>query len=257
MAGISAYDSNSISVLFSSLPGVGGGLSPMGAMSASLSDYKMVSSGSYLRMMKSYFAKTDAEEFRKAFGNTKGKSSNSVSKDSASALGTVKSAAEELEDSASKLVRGTAFNRVSKTDESGRTTSVYDMDKIYDAVKAFADDYNSMVKAADGIQTSGIKSTAVNMINYTSKNASSLNAVGITIDSDYRMSIDTEKFKKADVNTLKSLFYGSGSYANNVKAQASMIGYKAGSEASKSNTYTNAGSFSPAYSAGSMLDSFF
>ena len=69
MAAISAYDSNSISVLFSSLPGTsGGGVSPMSAMNASIADYKMVSSGSYLRLMKTYFAKTDAEEFRKALG---------------------------------------------------------------------------------------------------------------------------------------------------------------------------------------------
>ncbi len=257
MAAISAYDSNSISVLFSSLPGTsGGGVSPMSAMNASIADYKMVSSGSYLRLMKTYFAKTDAEEFRKAFGNSKTKS-NSVSKDSASTLSTMKSATEDLEDSASKLVRGTMFTKVSKTDESGKTTSGYDTDKIYDAVKAFADDYNKVIKAADGVNTSSIKKSAINMINYTEKNASALSAIGITIGSDYRLSIDEEKFKSADMNKVKSLFHGSGSYANNIKSQASMIGYKTGNETSRSNTYTKAGSYSSTYSAGSMLDSFF
>lgn len=258
MAAISAYDSNSISVLFSSLPGASaGGVSPMSAMNASISDYKMVSSGSYLRLMKTYFAKTDAEEFRKAFGNTKSKSSNSVSKDSASTLGTMKSATDELEDSASKLVRGTMFTKVTKTDESGKTTSGYDTDKIYKAVKEFADDYNKVIKAADGVNTSSIKKAAVNMINNTAKNSSSLSAIGISIGSDYCLTIDEEKFKSADMNKVKSLFHGSGSYANNVKSQASMIGYRTGNETSRSNTYTNAGSYSSTYSAGSMLDSFF
>lgn len=256
MAGISAYDSNSISILFSSLPGASGGVSPMSAMSASIMDYKMVSSGNYLRLMKSYFAKTDAEEFRKAFGNGKA-GSNSVSKDSASTLSNVKSAAEELEDSASSLVRGTVFQKVSETDSSGKTTSTYDTDKIYKAVKAFADDYNSVIKAADGVKTNGLKKTAVNMINYTEKNASALSAVGISIGSDYQLSINEEAFKGADMNKIKSLFHGSGSYANNIKSQASMIAYKAGNETSKSNTYTNTGNFSSTYSSGAMWDSFF
>ena len=257
MAGISAYDSNSISILFSSLPGASnGGVSPMSAMSASIMDYNMVKSGNYLRLMKSYFAKTDADEFRKAFGNSK-TGSNSVSKDSASTLSNMKDATDALGDAATELVRGTAFNKVTETDENGKTVSTYDTDKIYKAVKSFADNYNRVVKAADGVNSSSIKNATINMINYTQKNSSALSNLGITIGSDYQLTIDESKFKAADMSKVKSMFHGSGSYANNVSSQASMIGYKTGTETSKSNTYTSSGSFSSTYSSGAMWDSFF
>ncbi len=261
MASISAYDSNSISVLFSSLPGASsGGVSSLSSLTSSLADYNLVRSGSYRKLMNSYFAKTDAKEFSKAFGrqNTK---TNSTSKDSPAVISQVKSAAEGLEESASELLKsgtGSAFRKLSSTDSSGNRTNTYDTDKIYSAVKAFVNDYNEVVKAADSSSTSGIQKTTVNMINYTSRNEKALNNIGITIDSsNYRLSIDEEKFKSSDMGKVKSLFNGAGSYAYNVKSQASMIKYKADNEASRSNTYTDSGSYSSAYAAGSMWDSFF
>ena len=96
------------------------------------------------------------------------------------------------------------------------------------------------------------------MINGTSKYASALSKIGITIDSDnYQLSIDKDKFKSADMNQVKSLFNGSGSFACNVKSQASMIEYRAQSEASKANTYGSGGRYSSAYQSGSVWDSYF
>ena len=59
------------------------------------------------------------------------------------------------------------------------------------------------------------------------------------------------------MNTVKSLFNSTGSYGYSVSAQASMIDYAAERESSKANTYTVSGTYSNAYSTGSILDSMF
>ena len=115
-----------------------------------------------------------------------------------------------------------------------------------------------MIQAADSSKTTAIQKSTISMINATSKYESSLNKIGITIDSDnYRLSIDEETFKGADMNRVKNLFNGTNSFAYNVKSQASMIEYRADNEASRANTYTHKGSYSSNYSSGSMWDSFY
>lgn len=260
MLGISSYDSNSISTLFSSIGRSSSAGSSLGSLTSSLSDYSMIRSGSYKKLMTSYFKKTDAQSFRDAF-NKKQTNANAISKDSAETLKSVKSAAEKMKASASALLQtGTksVFAKETNTNEKGQTTTAYNTDKIYSAVKSFVDDYNNMIIEADKSDSSGIQKSTANMINSTSKYAASLEKLGITINSEnYRLSINEETFKKADMNQVKSMFQGAGSYAYNVKAQASMVEYKAENEASRANTYTNGGKYNSVYNSGAMWDSYF
>lgn len=259
MMGINA---NSMNTLFGFGRSSSAGSSPFSALTASLSDYNMIRSGSYKKLMTSYFAKTDADAFRSAFNSSKvNNKSTATSKDSTETLSKVESSAKDLKDSASKLLQtGTksVFNKVDAKDEDGNDIKAYDTDKIYKAVKSFVDDYNAMIQATDSSKTTAIQKSTINMINATSKYESSLNKIGITIDSDnYRLSIDEETFKGADMNRVKNLFNGTNSFAYNVKSQASMIEYRADNEASRANTYTHKGSYSSNYSSGSMWDSFY
>ena len=259
MMGINA---NSMNTLFGFGRSSSAGSSPFSALTASLSDYNMIRSGSYKKLMTSYFAKTDVDAFRSAFNSSKvNNKSTATSKDSTETLSKVESSAKDLKDSASKLLQtGTksVFNKVDAKDEDGNDVKAYDTDKIYKAVKSFVDDYNAMIQAADSSKTTAIQKSTISMINATSKYESSLNKIGITIDSDnYRLSIDEETFKGADMNRVKNLFNGTNSFAYNVKSQASMIEYRADNEASRANTYTHKGSYSSNYSSGSMWDSFY
>ena len=56
------------------------------------------------------------------------------------------------------------------------------------------------------------------------------------------------------MNNVKTLFNGQGSYGYQISARASMVNYNAGVELSKSNTYTNVGSYSYNYSAGDIFN---
>lgn len=258
MTGISGYNSNSISTLFSSI-----GRSPtsrrtgtsLTALASTISEYNLIRSGSYKKLMTAYYTRTDARDLQNS-GNSK--RTNSITKDSAGTLNNVKSAAGDLQDSASKLLKtGTdsLFRQVDVKDEKGNVTKGYGMEKIYSAVESFVNDYNDVIKAADKSSTSGIQKSAISMINATSRYASTLSKAGITIDSaDHRLSVDKDTFMKADISQIRSLFNGTGSFAYNVKSQASLIEHKAQNEALKANTYTSYGKYSSAFSSGSVWD---
>ena len=75
-----------------------------------------------------------------------------------------------------------------------------------------------------------------NMIDLTDSKEKALDEIGITINTDNTLSIDKDTFMKADMEKVKGLFSGSGSYGYSVSAKASMIDYQAHNEVNKANT---------------------
>lgn len=229
-----------------------------------LSDYMSIKNGSYGKLMKAYYAKDGASKEVSSIADSKKNSSSksiSTAKDSAQTLSSIESAADGLKDSADKLLtKGSksVFNKVDveSKDEYGfaKTTKEYDTNAIYSAVSDFVSDYNKLVKEAGSAESSSIGSKLQTMTGLSKANENMLSKVGITINSDNTLSIDEEAFKKADMGTVKSLFNENGSYGYRVSAQASLIDYTAQKEASKANTYNSSGSYSSAYSTGSLYD---
>lgn len=224
-----------------------------------LSDYASIKNGSYGKLMKAYYAKNGNDN--SAFQTT-AKKTASKSTDSAKTLSKIEGAADDLKESADKLIKTgskSVFNKkdVTTKDEDGynKTTKEYDTEAIYQAVSSFVEDYNTLIDKAGDSKSSNIINKTKSLVNVTDANKSLLSKVGITVNKDNSLSIDKDAFKSSDMNTVKSLFNGSSSYAYRVSAQASMIDFAASKEASKSNTYTGSGSYSNAYSAGNMIDS--
>ena len=56
----------------------------------------------------------------------------------------------------------------------------------------------------------------------TIANSKQLAKIGITMKNDGTLSLDKDTFMKADMNTVKNLFQGNGSYGYRVSAQSSM-----------------------------------
>lgn len=227
------------------------------ANSSMLSDYASIKNGSYLKLMKAYYAKNDASASNPLY-------SNATSKDSTQTLANVQSDAKDLQDSAEKLTtRGSKslFKQkdVTKTAEDGTQETVkdYDRDAIYKGVKAFVDDYNQLIDSGSEANSTKLLRQTLNMTKTTKAYSNLLEKAGITIGSGNKLSIDEEAFKEADINTVKSLFNGNSSFAYNVATKASMLGSAASTEASKANTYNGTGSYNNPYSAGSMYSSYF
>lgn len=253
---ISGMNASGLNNLFSSL---NGSASSSGMFGLNFSDYGLIRSGSYYKLMKSYYAKdaSNAQATKDAFSN---KYNTSTSKEDSIVLTKLKSGTDELNESAKALYSSNAkaFKKVTKTDAEGRITTDYDRDAIYKAVDSFVDDYNSVIKAAGKSDADGIARAAASMVNMTNQNVDALKSVGISIDKDnYTLSIDKDTFQKADVSKIRSIFNGTGSYAYNVATKSSMLNYQAEREASKANTYGSTGKYTSNYTSGSVFNGYF
>lgn len=256
MRGISMYDSSSVSTLFSSLgssKSTGSGL-----FGINLSEYASIRSGSYGKLMRSYFSMDSTKGTSKSDDSTKNTiedlaTTTSTSKDSTKTLAAIESDAKELTDSAKALY--TRSNNKVFTKDSGGS---YDTDKIYKAVKRFADDYNSMLDTAGKSSTNRISRSVSSMKNETSYNEKALKEIGITVDEKTgKLSVDETTFKSADTEKIKNLFNGTGSYAYSVATKAAMTESYAKSEAAKSNTYTKDGTYNYNYNSGNIFTDMF
>lgn len=254
MAIISGYDSSSISTLFSSLntgnKTTGAGSSDL--LGISYTDYACIRSGSYFQLMKAYYA--DPQNNTAGIANVK--TTTATSKDSAKKLAVIESSTESLNKSAEALYKNSSlFQEKTITDKDGNKTKGYDTEAIYKAVSQFVSDYNSVVETAGSSESSKITNAASAMVNTTTENRKLLSAIGITFDSSkYTMKIDKDAFEKADMNKIKTLFQGTGSYAYSIEAKSSMVNMYAKSEASKSNTYGASGGYTYNYSTGELYN---
>lgn len=256
MATISGYDSSSIGVLFSSLNSGSTKTSAMFGTSDLLginySDYATIKNGSYTKLMKAYYAK-------EASGDSSSSSitSTSTSKDSSKTLANIESAAEDLK-KASEALRTNGdkslFTKKQTTDKDGNVSYEYDTDKIYKAVSDFVDSYNKMLKEGGDSNTNSILRSTKSMVNLTKANSNMLSSVGITIGTDNKLSIDETAFKKANMNTVKSLFHTTGGFGYQTSVQAGMIESYAKSEAEKANTYNKSGMYTYNYTTGEIYN---
>jgi hypothetical protein len=245
---VSSYDSSSISTLFSSL----GSSGSSDLLGISYSDYASIKSGAYGKLMKSYYALNSDSSTKTSSSSdstTVSKTSTSTSKDSSKVLANIESGAEELTSTAKELYTR-SNNKVFTKDTKGN----YDTDKIYEKVSDFVEDYNSLLSSATKSNTSRIENAVNSMTNLTKTNTDALKDIGISVDSkNGTLSIDADTFKGSDMDKVKSLFYGTSSYAYGVATQSSMIDSYAQSEATKANTYGSNGTYTYNYNSGSIF----
>lgn len=235
---VSGYDSSSISTLFSSLnSSSSSGGSSLSSMTSLLGEYNSIQSGSYFKLLRSYYTPkngTDTTTDKDKLQTTDKQ------------MAEWKSDATELSDAANTLLKkGTdsLFSKVEQKDADGKTTYGYDTDKIYSAVKKFADAYNDMIDSGDGASLSGVRSAVSGMEGLTSANSSILKSIGISVGSNGHLSVDEATFKKSDMTVAKSLFQTSGGYGYQISAKASMVRSSVLSQAS-GGSYTRTGAIS-------------
>lgn len=240
-------------MLFSSLGTGSGNSGGMDMLGINYSDYASIRSGAYGKLLKSYYS-LDSDSSKKAASTalTK-KTSSATSKDSAKVLANIEDSAESLTATAKELYTRSG-NKVFSKDSKGN----YDASKIYDKVSSFVEDYNDLLANAEKSSVSRIKGSLSSMKNTTDRREGKLNEIGISIDSENgTLSIDKDTFMKADMDKVRDLFNGTGSYAYSVATQASMIDASAQSEAAKANTYGSAGKYNYNYNSGSIFADYF
>lgn len=250
---INSFGNNSIYSLFggSNSSGVS---SMFGGLEGSLSSLSQIKSGSYGKLVKSYYAKYDKE------GNLKSDSTKK-SKAADSNISEIRNDSSALSKATDKLLakgKNSIWNQVETTDEEGNTTKDYDKDKIYGAIKDFTEAYNELVDSGQKAGSTGILSQVASMVTSSAKTAQTLGKAGITIDSNNHLNVDEDFLKnKANMTYVKDLFNGTGSYAYQVATKSSMANSYASNELAQATgrkSYTNTGDYS--LSADDMISKF-
>ncbi len=260
--GINISSKTDYSMLFSSLPtnknNVTGSLfGNASASSFSLSDYALIKSGSYGKLMKAYYGQSDSSNKNSAVN----KLVSGSSADTATTITALKGSSEKLAKVAGELTatgKDSLFveKDITTKDENGVETTKkgYDVDAIYKKVSEFVDSYNSVLNAAGKSDNKKVLSAGANMTTMTVANENLLNKIGIKIGEDNKLSLDEEAFKAADMGSVKTLMNGVTSFAYDVQTKASFINMYAKEDAAKtSGIYAGNAMYNNSYSSSGYL----
>ena len=203
----------------------------MSSIYGSLGGYSTIKSGSYKKLLNAYYKNNRSE---KPTSSTKKSTDKKLSVDvDTKELTTTKKYADQLSDAASKLVG----NRNRSLYEEGQEK------ELLEKVNGFVSAYNKAVENASDSSSRNVSSVAQNMVRNTASYAKSLEAIGVTVDENDKLSVDAEKLQAADRTTVKRLFGGNNSFVATTMRMASDISSKATTEASGVTTYNASGSY--------------
>ncbi|MDE7422362.1 MAG: flagellar filament capping protein FliD [Lachnospiraceae bacterium] len=204
------------------------------SMYSSLGDYNSIKSGSYHKLLKSYYNETKSEDTTKKNDSVKSalknKNVDSVTKKE---MNTIKQSTDELQKSAATLL------------EKG-SKSVYgedNKDKLVSAVKNFVTDYNNVIDKAGDSSSEKVLSKTLSMVNNTKAYSKSLEEIGITVGKDNKLSVDEEKLKNANSNTVKGMLQAGNSFAGQTLQKAAQIGAAAQNVSTGASLYGGSGSY--------------
>ena len=181
-----------------------------------LTDYSMIKSGSYQKLMKAYYAEEAKTTTAKAKDVAKKEDKTSKVKTAADnpELTKVKAEADSLK---------TAASAVSSADLWKPADGKIDTEKVTSAVKDFIKNYNSVVDQSAKVNSKEVANNTKWMTGLASTLSKTLNKVGITVGTDNKLTLNEETFKNANMKTVESLFNGSYSFAGQVESKAGGI----------------------------------
>ena len=234
---------NDYSVLFNSLGTSRKSNQPMGVsdLAGLVSDYNTIKNGSYNKLVKAYYKKMGDDTTGSSASSDKVSADDLWSSDKLSS--SKKASAKDyskISANAESLKKATgALSEDAKEDvyEAAKT----DHSKIESAVKAFADSYNALIDSAGSSQSGIVTSRATSLTSLSISYGKKLGAIGLNIQENGKLSVDSDALASANVDTVKSLFSGKNSYADKVDSYASLIESGAASAASNTSTYSSSG----------------
>lgn len=209
--------------------------------SINLSDYNSIKSGTYGKLLKEYYKKTETEE---SASDTKKNNNTKSDSEAIKELKQIQTDANALRDAAGKLMQRGSSSALGSDD----------MNKAYAAVKDFADKYNTLMEEGSESDSKSIKRTAEGMVDLMKDYEESLNEIGITIDKDNKLVVDKDTFMKSSMDNVQDLFRGNNSLSYLTSMRAVSISNTAYSESNQSNLYTGNGSYT-APNTGDMFNS--
>ena len=185
-----------------------------GLSNINFSDYSIISSGSYRKLMNAYYSNNPSA---KATLKSK-ESSATLTAQNATAMGN--SIKEIMKDS---LWEKKSFTETDEKTGEKTVKQDYDREAIGKALKKFTEDYNKVVEGAGNSDTMSVLRNGAWMTKTTSVNSKLLSEAGITVGTDNKLSFDQDKLDKADISAVKTLFKGYGSFASQLLNRSNAI----------------------------------
>ena len=227
-----------------------------GSLSSSLSDYSMIRSGAYGKLMKAYYAK-EADTTQKTDKTDKTKKNDKTAqmstqeKEQLQQMQELKTGAKSLSDAASALQKDSLYKV--ETAEDG--TSAVDRSKITSALKSFVGAYNTYIEQTGKSSKSTVQKQNLSALKATAANSKLLAEVGISYDKKGNLTLDETKAQKASLSTIKSLFQGGGSYGDTIGATATYrLANSASYKTSGGTRYSSQGTYSTLGNTSNLLD---
>ena len=230
----------------------GYGLSGMGnPIYSSLSQVSGINPSSFSKILRSQYDRT-AQNSVPVNNGKYGYYGNNTARYGGNTLSQISTESSKLVASAKKLVSEGSENLF----QSGDT---YDPDKAYVAVNDFINSYNDTISAISQTGKLSVQNAGSSLTRMTGIMKKSLSMVGVNVSKEGTLSIDEETFKKADMDTVKSLFGSNKSYAKIISSSAERIRSSAVAEQSFNinKLYGMNGSFYSSLYSGYGFNSFF
>ena len=185
--------------------------SPMSSFS--FMDYAAIKNGSYGKLLKAHYAE-QAKAGVDSDTTSKVKTDRSKAKVDDTGLSALKKEADSLKTSISKI----------GSDDLWKTTDgKYDSEKIAGAVKDFVKDYNDVLTKASKVNSKAVGRSIDSMESMTDMMSKALSKIGITVETDGKLSVNDEALKNANPGSVKSLFAGVVSYGSQISDRAGEI----------------------------------
>lgn len=206
-----------------------------------LGEYNNIQKGVYKKLLTSYFKVTSDEDDTKT--NKKTDIKSMVSSEDKSAYSKTTKSAVALSTASQELI-------------SGRDGHLYDEgneEELVSKVKTFVSSYNTVLADAKKSDSTTVRNLATGMERTTASYAKKLETIGITVDSDNKLVVDTDKLKNADKLTVKNMLGSHSSFVGSTMKLASQISSTATAAANGFSTYSSYGAYTSA-SIGSYYD---
>ena len=189
-----------------------------------LSERASLSSGTYKRLLKSYFGSQGSD------GTTSAKRTHNynnivdkliqekmyptLSEEAQEANSNLTSGLSSLNSSLSALQKDSTYEDT----KDGKTAA----QKVADAVKSYVTNYNNVVTSSKQSTLTNKTKYVANMMSYTAQNADKLAEIGITINRDRTIQLDEKKLKNVDISKVQELFS-----SNDIQSYGSLISSRA------------------------------
>ncbi len=211
-------------------------------LSGMLGDYSAIRSGSYKKLMKSYYGEVKSQSTGKSSsskGNTvldqvlEERRHPTVSKEVREANSKLSTSIASFRTSLGSLQSDKTYSDT-ENGETGR-------DKVKNALKSYVSAYNDSVKTAKKSTIMNMTSNVAGAMDATKENADALKEIGIALNNDGTLSFDEKAFQTIELSKVKDVFDGNAvlSYGSKVASRLNRISDYTASTSSSSDAKTN------------------